>query len=177
MTRVHLAAAVAAFAALTGLAGAPVAQAASATSPIRNPPLGTCLDPSVSPDPYDTLAGAPCSGSAAQSFSFDALPGGPAHTYEIINQVDGLCLDQYRFGVEQESCTTGSSRPSNVSWTLQLDGTSARKYQIFVTPTVGTSSPRCLQVNPQASGQPGPLFVLSACSSSRAQLFTLTGGL
>ena len=174
MIRVPVAAA---SAALAVPALAPASQAATPRSSIRSEALQTCLDPSVTPDRHDTFAGAPCSGAPTQQFVYKALAGAPAHTYEIVDETSGLCLDQYRLGVQQEACTTGASRPSNVNWTVQHTSSAPTFYQLTVTSTLATPSPRCLQVNPQGNGQPGPLFSLDECSSLTQQVFTLVAGL
>ena len=137
----------------------------------------TCLDvsttnPSLS---FDDIYGAPCNRSPTQSFAFHRLEHSPAGTFEIVSRSSGQCLDQYRFGVRQESCT-GSvpPDPSNVEWTLQHVGATGHRYRFQVTSTLGSASARCIQVSPRPSGYPGPLFTLTACSSSPAQVLTLT---
>lgn len=130
----------------------------------------TCLDVSTTdPGHYflDTY-GHSCDGATSQSFAFHALSGTPAGTFEITSQSTGMCLDKYRYGIRQESCT-GSVPPdyTNAEWTLQRVGTSGHRYMIVWTPTVGTSYPECVQVYPKPNGYPGPLFNLTNCNTSQ----------
>ena len=164
--------------AAAGVALAPPALAAGApVSRIYSAAQTTCLDVATT-DPsagfLDTYGHA-CNGSTTQAFAFHALSTGPAATYEITSQSTGKCLDQYRSGIRQESCT-GSVPPdtTNVEWTLQRVGTTGHRYHMLVTTTVGTSSPRCVQVYPTPNGYPGPLFDLTACATNQpAQVLTL----
>ncbi len=65
--------------------------------------------------------------------------------------------------------------PTNVEWTLQQVGTSGYQYKFVVTSTLGTTSPRCVEVDPQPNGYPGPTFNLTACATGVAgQVLSLT---
>ena len=143
--------------------------AATATTRIANTAQHTCLDPTVSPNPYDTLAGAPCSGSAAQSFQLRPLIGQPSHTYQLKDVGTKQCIVHFRFGILQGGCPT--------PWTVQHVGTSVRTYRIVETATLTGPVQACWQVDPAASGQPGPLFSLVKCNGTTEQTFTLAAGL
>ncbi len=161
-------------------AGVAVAPASAATaapvSRIYSAAQNTCLDVSTTGGYFVYVYGNPCTGSAAQAFAFHAVAGAPAGTYEITSRSTGQCLAQYRFGVRQQSCA-GSvpPDPTNVEWTLQRVGTSGYRYKFVVTSTLGTVSPRCVEVDPQAGGYPGPTFNLTACATGvAAQVLSLT---
>lgn len=148
------------------------AQASAPSGPIVNRSLHTCIDPSVSPNPYDTLAGARCARSAAQTFTFEPVVAGqPAHTYQIIDSSSGQCVVPFRFAIQSGACASYSP------WTLQLVGKARTTYQIVRTDTIGSASPRCWGVSPKAQGQPGPLFGLSSCNGQPSQTFALPAGL
>lgn len=163
----------------TGLmAMTPAAGASAPVSRIYSAAQRTCLDVSTTdPGHYflDTY-GHSCDGAASQSFTFTALSGTPVGTYEITSRSTGECLDKYRSAIRQESCI-GSVPPdyTNAEWTLQRDGTSGHRYLFVWTPSVGTSSPECVQVYPKPNGYPGPLFDLTECDTSQPdQIITLT---
>ncbi|MBS2546411.1 RICIN domain-containing protein [Catenulispora sp. NL8] len=163
----------AAVAAVTGAIAAPQTAAAQTAAPqaapistIYSAAQNTCLDTSTTdPGHYflDTY-GHPCNGSTAQNFAFQAVSGMPG-AYQIVSQANGLCLAKYRLGVRQEACI------GSPTWIPQRVGTSGSRYQFIAS---GTSNTDCIQVYPQPNGYPGPLFDLAACSSTPAQILTLS---
>jgi hypothetical protein len=170
----------AAIAGIAALAAAPAALAAPTAAPvqtsIKNAALHTCLDPSIHPDPYDTLAGGRCDGSPAQTFSLVPISGGPAHTYEIQEVTTGQCIDQFRFGIEPGGC---DANPADAAaWTLVPTQGSASVYRIERASTI--SDPpyaTCWNVTPRAQGEPGPLFGVHGCSGLSDAKFRLVAGL
>jgi len=157
-------------------ATAAAATPAVAVSTIQSVSQRTCLDIAAAAPGSNFLDtyGHRCSTAMTQQFAFRPLPG--ANTYEITNQSSGKCIDQYRFGIRQQTCT-GSVPPdyTNVQWTLQQVGTTGHQYRFEVTTTAATSSPRCIQVYPKPNGYPGPTFVLTACNTAAPdQILTLT---
>lgn len=151
------------------------AAAAAPVSTIGSAAQRTCLDAATA-NPGGDMAGHRCTAGTSQSFAFHPIAGAPAGTYQIISQSSGLCLDQYRFGIRQASCT-GSVPPdaSNTEWTLTQQGSSGNRYHFVVTTTVGTPSPRCVQVYPTPPGYVGPRFAISPCNSNDpSQTLTLS---
>jgi hypothetical protein len=142
----------------------------------------TCLDTSTT-DPahyfLDTY-GHPCDGAASQSFSFRAVSGAPAHTYEIISVATGQCMTKFRGAIRQSACA-GSVPPDPAAWewTLQPVGTVGNQYLIELTSTLtGGLQPTCVQVRPQPPGYPGLLFEYSSCDTADSgQIMTLASGL
>ena len=167
------AAAVSAAAVLTAPAAG--ATAAAPVSRIYSSTQHTCLDVSTGGGSSSDIYGHRCDGAASQRFAFHALRGKPHGTYEITSRSNSRCIDQYRFGIRQESCT-GSvpPDPTNVEWTLKRVGTTGHRYNFVVTTTVATSSPRCVTVSPKPNGYPGPLFDLAACTGAPSQVLSLT---
>lgn len=150
--------------------------AVAAVSTIQSVSQRTCLDIAAAAPGSNFLDtyGHRCSTSITQQFAFHPLPG--VNTYEITNQSSGKCIDQYRFGIRQQTCT-GSVPPdyTNVQWTLEQVGTTGHQYRFEVTTTAATSSPRCIQVHPKPNGYPGPTFTLTACNTAAPdQILTLT---
>ena len=168
-------------AAVTGLLVPSTAAAApiALTSSIRSATLSTCLDVGTTnpAQGFLDIYGHGCDGSTTQAFTFHPLSAGPTNTFEITSQASGRCIDQYRQGIRQESCT-GSVPPdyTNAEWTLQRVGTTGHRYLFVETSTLGTLLPKCVQTYPKPNGYPGPLFTLSTCDKGEpAQVYTLTG--
>jgi hypothetical protein len=154
-----------------------VAASTAPISSIYSAAQNTCLDTSTTdPSHYflDTY-GHPCNGSTAQAFAFHAMSTGPAGTYEVTSQATGQCVVPYRSALRQAACS-GAVPPDSVNdeWTLQPVGTTGNQYRFVLTYTLGNPTPACIQVNPQPNGYPGPLFNLAYCSSSTAQILTLS---
>jgi hypothetical protein len=154
-----------------------VAASTAPISSIYSAAQNTCLDTSTTdPSHYflDTY-GHPCNGSTAQAFAFHAISTAPAGTYEITSQATGQCVVPYRSALRQTACSAAVPPDSvNDEWTLQPVGTTGNQYRFVLTYTLGNPTPACIQVNPQPNGYPGPLFNLAYCSSSTAQILTLS---
>jgi len=151
------------------------AAAAAPVSTIRSTTQSTCLDAATT-NPGGDMAGQKCTATTSQSFAFHPISGAAAGTYQITSQSSGSCLDQYRFGIRQASCT-GSVPPdaSNTEWTLTRLGSSGNRYHFVVTTTVGTPSPRCVQVYPAPPGYVRPRFAISPWNSNEpSQILTLS---
>jgi len=171
-------------AAATAAAGTIVAPSAASAqtapvSTIYSAALNTCMDTSlISPEPYTNVSyvyGGPCDGAPAQQFTLQAQSA--AGTYEFISAASGQCVTDYGDYLSTTHCT-GSIPPDRDSdaFTLVPAGTSGQEYQIELTVTINPlGTPSCIQVFPQSSGAPGPVYKLRQCDATNAdQIFTLS---
>lgn len=170
-TRVF-AAAIIPTAALIAAAGA-AAPAQAATYPLSSIYSATqnvCLDLTTTDPAHGFLDtyGAVCNGSKAQTFAFQAVSTGPPNTFHISSQSTGQCMIRYREAIRQGACS------SDPGWTFQRVGTTGHQYTLSPPSTVGTSYPRCVEVDPKPNGYPGPTFTAVLCTSAASQVLTLT---
>lgn len=161
-------------AAVTAAAIVPqVADAVSGqVSTIYSPTQNACLDVTTTSGYFLDIYGHTCDGATSQQFLFNAAPGQPANTYEIISRSTGECLIKYRLGIRQQACNANPNFPPY--WTLLPTDTSGIHDQLAVLSSTGGGSD-CVQPAATPPGYPGPLFDLTGCSTNPAQTLTFSG--
>ncbi len=173
-----LAVATAAPALAAGSSASAATATAGRTSRIASTAVHTCLDTSTTDPAHSFLDtyGRPCSGTASQSFTFTAVVGAPAGTFQVGTSTAGQCVVKYRFGLRQAACPATPSA-SYDEWTLQPVGTTGHDYRLLLTSTVVSSTPGCVQVDPKPAGYPGTLFSVHACTGAANQVLTMAARL
>ena len=146
------------------------------TSTIQSRSTTSCVDvPGGTKDINTDVVGRACVGSAEQSFRFKPVTNRPG-TYRIVNQVSGLCMAPYRFGVRQASmCTYPAPNTTFPMWDLLPVNAAAHTFQLEPTSQEGSTMPRCVTAY-VVGGTMDRDLVLDFCDNGNpAQVFTIPG--